>query len=241
MNSYLIIDSSNNLANYINNVLADFPMFNSIGYASTHDEAMNTILKRKPDLVFLNLDNVLDNAFQFVNELNSYLEIIPYFVAISRSKENAYQAIKHNFLDYLTLPLTELDLRKLALKFKKKQTNNFNRTLCLKSYQDYRYLNTDDIIFLKADNNTTDFHISNGNIVSAFKTLKTFEEVLPQNFLRIHKSYIVNKNYVSRINYSKSKCTVDQASITIPFTKTYIDNIEFIKNSLSDLLIPNLN
>jgi DNA-binding LytR/AlgR family response regulator len=241
LNSYYIIDNSDKLFSSINNVLEDFPVFSSIGRSSCSNEAMNTILKRKPDLVFINLDNVLDNAFHFINELKNYAEILPDFVAVSATKENAYEALKHDFIDYLTLPLAELDLRKLALKFKKKRTTTLNRTLCLKSYQDYRYLNTDEIIFLKADNNTTDFYINDGTVISAFKTLKTFEAVMPKNFFRIHKSYIVNQNYVCRINYSKSKCTVDQTPHKIPFTKTYIDNIDFIKNSLSDLFIASSN
>ncbi|WP_420845211.1 LytTR family transcriptional regulator DNA-binding domain-containing protein [Maribacter litopenaei] len=39
--------------------------------------------------------------------------------------------------------------------------------------------------------------MKDGTVVNAFKTLKTFEKQLPQNFIRIHQSYIVNTNYVS--------------------------------------------
>ena len=241
MNSYYIIDNESGLANNITEVLADYPMFHSLGSSSNYDEAMNTILKRKPDIVFLNLDDVLDNSFQFVTELNTYLETIPDFVGISRSKDFAYQALKHNFIDYLIRPLLELDVRKLALKFKKKRSASYNRMLCLKSYNDYQYINIDEIMFLKADNNTTDFYINDGKVISAYKTLKIFENTLPKNFLRIHKSYIVNKDFISRINYSKSKCTVDHTSHKIPFTKTYIHNIEFIKDSLGGAFTPTLN
>lgn len=239
MNSYYIIDNENNLVQNISNVMADYSTFHSLGNSSNYEEAMNTILKRKPDIVFLNLDNVLDNSFQFVTELNNYLETIPHFVGISTTKDFAYQAIKHNFLDYLVKPLLELDLRKFILKYKKNHAVSCNKMLCLKSYNDYQYINIDEIMFLKADNNTTDFYINDGKIISAYKTLKIFENSLPNNFLRIHKSYIVNKDYVSRINYSKLKCTVDRTSHKIPFTKTYIHNIEFIKESLSSLFSPN--
>lgn len=233
MNSYYVIDNNTNLANTIGEVLADYPMFHALGVSSDYAEAMNTILKRKPDIVFINLDDVLDNNFQFVTELNTYLEAVPNYVGISKVKDHAYEAIKYNFSDYLLRPLLELDIRKLALKFKKKHSASYNKMLCLKSYNDYQYINIDEIMFLKADNNTTDFYINDGKIINAFKTLKIFENTLPKNFLRIHKSYIVNKNYISRINYGKSKCTVDYTAHKIPFTKTYIHNIEFIKDSLS--------
>ena len=96
-------------------------------------------------------------------------------------------------------------------------------------------------LFLKADNNTTDFYIKDGSIVNAFKTLKIFEHTLPNNFLRIHKSYIVNIDFVSRINFGKLKCTIDSSSYKLPFTKTYINNIEFINNSLSGISVLSQN
>lgn len=239
MNTYLIIDTDKSLSKEIEGVLSDYSNFYSLGHYSTYDEAMNIILKRKPDIVFFNIDNVIDNCFEFVKELHSYLEIIPDFVAISKTKVLAYEALKNNFIDYLINPLSELEIRKLCLKYKKKQTQEKNTTLCLKSYKDYQYINTDQILFLKADNNTTNFHFSDGSIISAYKTLKIFENALPSNFLRIHKSYIVNKDYVRRINYGKLKCTVSNELEKLPFTKTYIDNIELINQYLTNLSIAN--
>lgn len=194
MGTYIIINNQGLLTERLENILSQFPTFCNVGIASNETVAMNLILKNKPDLVFINLDNVIDNSFGFVMALNSYLDIIPNFVGISKTKCLAYQAIKHSFIDYLLNPISELDLRKLLLRFKKSQSRQQERIICLKSYKDYQYLNTKDIIFLKADNNATDFYIKDGGVISAFKTLKTFEIHLPNNFLRIHKSYIVNKN-----------------------------------------------
>jgi DNA-binding LytR/AlgR family response regulator len=94
-------------------------------------------------------------------------------------------------------------------------------------------LNTDEILFLKADNNATDFFMRDGSTISAFKTLKVFEGLLPDNFLRIHKSYIINSRHVSRINFGKLVCTVERDIHKIPFTKTYLDNVEIMNNALS--------
>ncbi|WP_338731548.1 LytR/AlgR family response regulator transcription factor [Mangrovimonas cancribranchiae] len=241
MTSYFIIDNNDEITNTIKKVFADYSMFNSIGFSSSYEEAMNTILKKRPDLVFFNLDDVFNNSFEFISELNTCTDTQTNIIGISRDKNTAYFAIKHNFVDFLLNPLTELEIRKSILKFKKKHLTNYSKMLCLKSYKDFQYINIEDILFLKADNNTTDFYISDGSIVSAFKTLKTYESNLPNNFLRIHKSYIINKNYVSRINYGKLKCTIDNTSHVIPFTKTYFDNIEFINNSLADISFPSQN
>jgi len=241
LNTYFVIDQDNSVNDKLKSVSDDFSNFVSLGSASTYETAMNTILKRKPDIVFFNLDNVLSNSFEFVTELKNYLDNVPDFIAVSSTIDHAYMALKHNFIDYLLRPFSELEMRKIFMKFKKKQQVDTNKTLCLQSYKDFRYLDTDKVLFLKADNNTTDIYLIDGSTFSAFKTLKIFENHLPSNFLRIHKSYIVNKDYVSRINFGKQKCTVINSNFNIPFTKTYIDNIEFIKTSISDISISNLN
>lgn len=241
MNKYLIIETEELIINRIKRVLDDFPEFNCVGYVSGHSECMDIILKEMPDLIFLNVDTTIENPFNLVNEISQYLKKDYEFIAISSSKEKTYEAIKSGFFDYLLCPITDLDIRKAALRFKKKHPIKVNRNICLKSYKDYQYLDIDEILFLRADNNTTDFYMSNGDTVSAYKTLKTFENVLPKNFLRIHKSYIVNKNYVNRVNYATLNCTIKMYPKKIPFTKTYINNVEFMIHALSHSSIPNLN
>ena len=108
-----------------------------------------------------------------------------------------------------------------------------NETICLKSYKDYNYLNIENILYLKADNNTTDFYMDGGEIVGAYKTLKVFEELLPDSFYRIHKSYIINIKCVSRIHFGKSMCIISNRH-KIPFTKTFIENINTINKVLLD-------
>jgi DNA-binding LytR/AlgR family response regulator len=223
-------------------VLEDYHEFNCIGVSSEYDHALNMILKETPDLVFIDIDNTFEKPFELVNELNLlFSDYFPVFIAISSSKDKAYEAIKNGFFDFILNPLSELEIRRSILKFQKRNPAIINKNICLKSNKDYQYLNTDEILFLKADNNTTDFYMSDGNIISAFKTLKTFEDVLPENFLRIHKSYIINKNFVSRIQYGKLICTIKKNSYDIPFTKTYIDNIEIMKKTLSYNSFQSLN
>lgn len=100
--------------------------------------------------------------------------------------------------------------------------------ICIKSYGDYRFLELDEIAFLKADNNSTDITLNNGEVITAFKTLKYFEENLPSYFFRIHNSYIVNKNYVSRIHTGNTVCYIKNAKTQLPFSKSYKDNVEQI-------------
>ncbi len=241
MINYLIIEKEKYTINRINEVLEGFLDFNFIGNTDNYEDSMNIILKDAPCLVFLNIDNIVEDPFHFINELNQFQSCLPEFIAISSSKENAYSAIKNSFFDFFLIPLSELDIRKAILKFQKKRIAKKINTICLKSYKDYQYLNTNEILFLKADNNTTDFHMIDQTTVSAFKTLKTYENLLPANFLRIHKSYIVNSKYVSRINYGKLICSLKKHNKNIPFTKTYINNIKYMNENLNQSSFLSLN
>lgn len=234
MNSFLIIESEREVIDKIQNVISNFPEYCSLGESSSYEESIEIILKESPKLVFLNLDGTIETPFSFINEINQYLGDSPEIIALSNSKEMAYDALKYTFFDYLLKPLSELDVRKSILKFKKKHQSKSPHKICLKSYKDFQYLNIDEILFLKADNNTTDFHMLDGSRAIAYKTLKTYEEVLPPNFLRIHKSYIVNTDHITRVSYSKNSCYIKKSNNNIPFTKTYSDNIESILKSLSN-------
>jgi DNA-binding LytR/AlgR family response regulator len=101
--------------------------------------------------------------------------------------------------------------------------------ICVKSYGDYRYIDSNDILYFEADNNSTDIHLNNGEMITAFKTLKHFETVLPQiQFLRIHNSYIINVDQVSRIHTGNTVCYIKNSTTKLPFSKSYKDNVDLI-------------
>ncbi|WP_284651135.1 LytR/AlgR family response regulator transcription factor [Flavobacterium terrisoli] len=101
--------------------------------------------------------------------------------------------------------------------------------ICVKSYGDYRYIDSNDILYFEADNNSTDIHLNNGEMITAFKTLKHFETVLPQTqFLRIHNSYIINVDQVSRIHTGNTVCYIKNSTTKLPFSKSYKENVDLI-------------
>jgi DNA-binding LytR/AlgR family response regulator len=100
--------------------------------------------------------------------------------------------------------------------------------LCIKSYGDYRYIDARDICYFQADNNSTDIHLNNGEMITAFKTLKHFEGILPPPFVRIHNSYIVNRNCISRIHTGNAVCYIKNTTVKLPFSKSYKANVDII-------------
>lgn len=106
--------------------------------------------------------------------------------------------------------------------------------ICVKSYGDYRFIEARDICYLQADNNSTDIHLYNGEMITAFKTLKHFETVLSSPFVRIHNSYIVNIDYVSRIHTGNSVCYIKNTTTKLPFSKSYKENVDAIISSITN-------
>lgn len=241
--SYTIIDSdaTSNLQLQCN--LEVYGEFICTGIAKDSTEGLNTILKKKPDIVFINLNEKAHEYFFMVMEMHQYVTELPIFIGISKSKQHAYEAIKNNFFDYWLQPFNEFEIRKSLLRFMKlmPKEEKEGQTICLKSYKDFQYLDTNDILYLKADNNATDFIMKSGSTISAYKTLKTFESLLPKNFIRVHQSYIINVDYVSRINYGKSICSLKHKSEQLPFSKSYIENIDSLKKDLAKKTITAYN
>lgn len=241
--TYVIIDSEATSNLQLQHHLEEYGEdFSCTGVAQNSTDGLNHILKNNPDLVFVNLNGNAPAYFQMVMELHQYFTQIPVLIAIASSKEYAYDAIKNSFFDYWLLPYSEFDIRKTILRLKKQlPQKRESQTICLKSYQDYRYLSTDEILYLKADNNATDFFMKDGTTISAYKTLKSFEDQLPKNFIRVHQSYILNVDFISRINYGKSICSLKVGKMQLPFSKSYKENIDALKRILAKNTITTLN
>ncbi len=239
--SYHIFERNNQTIEKIESILSGYEGVIKTGTSSSFDEMMNSILQKMPKIIFFDMNSLPKSLCDLSTQISKYTNYSPVIIGLSKSKKNAYTAIKNNYFDYLLKPISELELRKSILRYKKTFDKETKKTICIKSYKDYRYLHADEILFLKADNNTTDFYLNDNTIVSAYKTLKTFENILPDNFLRIHKSYIINKNYVSRIQFGKSVCSIKSFTHHIPFTKTYIGNIQLLNKTLEETSYISLN
>lgn len=240
--TYSIIDQNAAITLQLQHLLEEYGEFRCVGESADTETGLNHILKHDPDLIFMNLDMEPSSTFSMVHELHQYKEELPLIIGLSNSKEKAYEAIKNDFFDYWLLPLNEFDIRKTVLRLRKKiPRESIKQRICLKSYKDFQYLDTEEILYLKADNNATDFFMKDGRVISAFKTLKSYENMLPANFVRVHQSYIINTDFVSRINYGKSICSLKSGSKHLPFSKTYRRNIDRLKKQLSRNTLTNLN
>ena len=260
--SYIIIDDSQEGVLETKRMADSFSELVFLAAANTYESGLNLILDQEPQLVFLEIDphNPKSNlSLLLINELHRYLNKIPQIIITTRKKNLAFDAIQYGVTDYILKPIKRIDFIKLILKLKKSNiekqkisneasinaqqpifipqqqqiTHDHSLILCIKSYGDYRYIDAKDIAYLRADNNSTDIYLYNGEMTTAFKTLKHFETVLSYPFIRIHNSYIVNRNYISRIHNGNSFCYIKSSAVKLPFSKSYKKNIDLIISDLS--------
>ena len=234
---YVIIDNDKNISDLIQISLEEKTEYICTGIADNEHDALDLILERRPRLVFLAPEvqgiHSDQTRYSLMVELAKYMPRLPEFIVITKTTEYAIDGIRNRILDYMLKPFGKPQIKRTLMRFEKDFDNVGDNTLCFKSYGDYRFVDVDQILYLKADNNTTDFMMSDGNKVEAFKTLKHFQELLPKHFVRIHNSYIINIDYVSRIHFGKAKCAIKNSTDLIPFSKSYKNNVEEIKDNLA--------
>lgn len=230
LNSYIVIDADNKIRHKIEETQFFDDML-CLGVYTDYDSALNGILEKKPQLIFFCFDNAI--PITLLMELHQYLDDLPYVIAVNQDEKNAYKALKLGVSDYLLLPMEPSELRKALMKYSKLYGNKQENRLCIKSNGDYHFVSLDDIVYLKADNNTTDFYLQNGKVISGFKTMKFFETSLPFYFFRIHNSYIVNIQYVSRINIGKNDCYLHGNEYKLPFSRSYKSNVDTMIKKIS--------
>lgn len=229
--SYILIDASDCLESTLE-YIKEYDDFLCVAICTTRKDAINRILELKPNVVFLTINGAKNDSdsisFSILSELHEFLEELPTIIVLSDVKEGAYEAYQRGVSGYLLTPADPNELRKCLMRYQKTHKSLHTDTISIKSNGDYNFIRSSEIVYLKADNNTTDFYLKSGKVISAYKTLKYFEKLLPFYFFRIHHSYVINIQYVSRINLGKSSCYLQNNEIILPFSRTYKANIDTI-------------
>ncbi len=229
---YVIVDSQLNDVFDLKRLMDKYTNYSCVGVANSREEALNLIIDQLPQLVFFEPKIVgsgtIKSSFSIIPEVYQYLNSLPQFIAMHASTSYSYEAIKNGVFDYMLKPLDYFDLKKALIRFENKQPDG--SSICLKSFTEFRFLLAEDIVYLKADNNTTDFYLKDGSMVTSFKTLKYFERDLPNIFSRIHRSYIINVKYITKIHFSKFQCSLKYTNKLVPFSRSVKSRMLDIKN-----------
>lgn len=143
------------------------------------------------------------------------LQDIPYdIIFVTAYDKYALSAFDFSAIDYVLKPIDPEELRTAVSRSRRRNTNTKERLEILQqnyvttdpnSYEKIgisgldgvHFVRVRDIVRLEAEDNYTHFVLANGQVITASKTIKAYEDVLLRlNFVRVHKKHIVNMNYM---------------------------------------------
>lgn len=184
-----------------------------VAEAANGKDAIQQIQQHKPQLIFLDIEMPRMNGFEMLNAL---AEKNFHVIFTTAYDQYAIKAIKYAAFDYLLKPVDIEELKTAVAKIDereniqtKKQVELLNQNLqepkrqlsklAIPTPNGLLFYDINDIIYLEANSNYTNIYMANAVKITASKTLKEFEEMLPSlHFFRTHHSFLINLNCIKR-------------------------------------------
>ena len=176
-------------------------------------EAIKTIHSLKPQLVFLDIEMPQMNGFEVLEQLTS----IPFELVFTTSYDQyAIKAIRFSALDYLLKPIDREELQQAVEKVVRRLEHPLPQQLelllqkiqpgpssvqriALPTMEGLQLVLINSIISCASHSNYTIFHLKNKEKITVSRTLKETEELLEEyGFLRVHHSFLVNLNEITK-------------------------------------------
>ena len=231
MKSCIIIDDEPLARSIVVEYLMAYPEIKILAECSDGFEGMKAIQSLQPDLIFLDVQMPKINGF----ELLELIDNPPAIIFTTAFDEYALKAFEANAIDYLLKPFNKDRFDKAIQKFisnliPKIETDKIQlpanssqqNRIVVKSEGKIKIIPTNEIQYIEANGDNVKI-MSNDGSFSKNKTMSYFEEQLSTNdFVRIHRSYLVNVSLVSRIDaYDKeSHLAVLSNGIQLPVSKS---------------------
>lgn len=203
--------------------------------------AMKVLAEQPVDAIFIDINMPDLNGLSFVRTLVHP----PLVVFTTAYSEYAIEGYKVDAVDYLLKPFGLDDFQRAANKvLRQYELTHGTGTLTQAPAPSFSTAGDDDIIFVKTEYKVVSISISNIRYVEAMSeylriyledevkpitallSMKKLEERLPQNFMRVHRSYIVNLLKIQEV--TRNRILMDE--------KTYIPVSESYKDAFNDYL-----
>ncbi len=210
------------------------PFFELVAQCQSAIEARKVMDNEPVDALFCDINMPDLSGMDFVKQL----PVRPVIVFTTAYSEYALEGYKVDAVDYLLKPFGFTDFQRAALKVQKSiGTNNaIPAATAAPAAADTIEKDSDDSFFVKTDYKTLRISLSDIRYIEGMSeylkiylastpkpiitllSMKKMEEFLPQNFMRIHRSYIVNLNVVQEVN--KNRIIMD-ADTYLPIGDNY--------------------
>jgi DNA-binding LytR/AlgR family response regulator len=225
-------------------------MLESLGYEvpavfSSGTEAIRNFKPGFADIVIMDIelaDNT--NGIDTAVELKKICDPPVIFITNNRDEQTHKRAIKNtNALHYLTKPFTKLDIniaidltlklageKAIASKQENRSSYLLNDCIFVKDGSGFQKIMVNDIRFLKAEGSYCDLFYNSHNKIMFSENLSFLEGKLSfaKSLIRVHRSYIINVNYIRKIQENRLWIENEEIPIGITYKKDLQDVIRFI-------------
>lgn len=207
----IIVDDEKNARLALRGILEEnFLNIDIVAESNDIPSAVKTIHKHTPDLVFLDISMPGYSGlelFKFFEEDEINFKVI----FVTAHSEYAINAFELSAVDYILKPVQISALERAILKLKDNKIekikalqenieNESPKKLVLQTGEGLIFLKFEDIIYLKADGSYTHFIIENLAKITVAKKIADFERLESiGNFMRIHRSHIINLDRIKKI------------------------------------------
>ncbi|MFI5136380.1 MAG: LytR/AlgR family response regulator transcription factor [Sphingobacteriales bacterium] len=211
----LIIDDEQLARQRLTRLLEPYDFIDIIGEAVNGQDGLEKTDELLPDLIFLDIEMPVFNGFEMLGRLKHQ----PKVVFATAWDQYAVKAFEEDSVDYLLKPVETarlektikklgqmqqqpLDYLSLAALIKQYQLKKDIRTLTVKIGDKILLIKPENIIYTEADDKYVFLHTTDGREHLIDFTISSLEEKLPEQFIRIHRGYIINTDYIKEIRKS---------------------------------------
>jgi two-component system LytT family response regulator len=239
--SILIDDEKHCLDTLRMSILKHCPEVQIIDQCTSSRKALAAIHNYRPDLIFLDIEMPIMNGFELLEELG---EISFSIIFTTGYDQYAIKAIRFSALDYLLKPIIPGELINAVQKVRAHKLapsaeqlsmllnqihhldNNFTK-VAVPTAEGFELIPTEQLVRCEANNTYTHLYLKNKTKIIACRTLKEIEEQLQEfsSFIRVHHSYLVNLNDVTKYIRGDGGYLVMSDGTTVSVSKNRKDNL----------------
>lgn len=205
----------------------------SIAVKQTFYEAKSYIFEHSIDVLLLDLNLNGKDGFELLK-----LAVSGAFhtIVVSAYQERAIEAFEYGVLDFIGKPFTRKRLQQAFQRVMdaEKSRDYLTKYLSIRNTGSLKIVAVENIWYIKGAGVYVEIFLKDGTVELHDKTLDRLMDILPNYFVRIHKSYIVNFDCVKMFhaeNYNKITCELHQGT-QLPVSRT---RYKAIKDAYGDL------
>lgn len=202
----LIVDDERLARQALRALLARHAGIEIVGEAARVDAAVALIRQAEPDLVFLDVQLRGETGFDVLEQVDAAFRTI----FVTAYDAYAVRAFEVHALDYLLKPIDPERLAEALARARRHRQDPAPTTApSTYRYDDFffhdderrpRFIRIRDIVYIRAAGNYTELHLADDSPVLVHRPLTEWEDQLAGTpFTRIHRSMLVNLNFVERI------------------------------------------